>query len=119
MPSRPEMIAAVLAFTLLGLAGRAEAASFDCGKAVAPDEIAICGNTALSELDTEMSALWFSYSRIPMLMGSSGARQDDAHAFLEQRTACGSDLACLTTLYRGRIATLKEQITEALSHLSP
>ncbi len=43
----------------------AQAASFDCAKAEAADEIAICKNPELSELDTEMGALWFTFDKLP------------------------------------------------------
>jgi uncharacterized protein len=59
-----------------------------------------------------MSALWFSYSRVPMLMGGNGARRDEAEAFLTARSACGADVACLRPLYQARIRTLKDQIDQ-------
>ena len=96
------------------LASPASAASFDCNKAAAPDEIAICANPDLSALDSEMGGLWFAYSQIPFLMGMSGARQDEARAFLQSRTACGANVACLRTAYHQRNATLKQQITSGM-----
>ncbi len=100
---------------LAALALPASAASFDCSKAAAPDEIAICANPAVSALDSEMGGLWFAYSQIPFLMGMSGNRQDEAHAFLETRAACGTNVACLTSAYNQRIATLKQQITASIT----
>ena len=96
------------------LASPAGAASFDCKKAAAPDEIAICANPDLSALDSEMGGLWFAYSQIPFLMGMSGNRQDEARAFLQGRAACGADVACLRNAYRQRNATLKQQITSGM-----
>jgi uncharacterized protein len=107
----PPAAAAMLA----ALAAPAFAASFDCGKAAAPDEIAICANPDVSALDSEMGGLWFAYSQIPFLMGMSGNRQDEAHAFLATRAACGANVACLTTAYHQRIATLKQQITSSIT----
>jgi len=107
---RPLLLLPVLALFAFGTP--AQAASFDCAKARSPDEIAICGNRVLSELDTEMSALWFSYSRVPMLMGGNGARHDEADEFLKARGACGADVACLRPLYQARIKTLKDQIEQ-------
>lgn len=89
----------------------ARAASFDCAKARTPDERAVCADPSLSALDSEMGGLWFAYSRLPMLMGGAGARRDAARDFLNSRSACGADVACLTPLYQARIATLKEAIT--------
>jgi len=103
-----------VAATLAALASPAAAASFDCSKAAAPDEIAICANPGVSALDSEMGGLWFAYSQIPFLMGMNGNRQDEAHAFLATRAACGADVACLTSAYHARIATLKQQITSSI-----
>jgi uncharacterized protein len=92
----------------------AVAASFDCSKARAPDEIAICANPRLSALDSEMGGLWFAYSQVPFLMGMAGNRQDEARAFLQARSACGANVACLTGAYNTRIATLKQQLTSSM-----
>lgn len=99
---------------LAALALPAAAASFDCAKARAPDEIAICANPDVSALDSEMGGLWFAYSQMPFLMGMNGNRQDEAHAFLETRAACGADVSCLRGAYATRIATLKQQITSSI-----
>ncbi|CAA0089294.1 Uncharacterised protein [Starkeya nomas] len=96
----------------------AAAASFDCGRTRTPDERAVCATPALSALDSEMGALWYAYSRFPLLMGASGARRDDAQAFLTARGACGADAACLARLYEARIATLKEQVASAIGNLA-
>ncbi|WP_309084052.1 hypothetical protein [Chelativorans sp.] len=92
----------------------AQAASFDCSKATEPDEIAICSNPDLSALDSEMGALWFTYSKLPMLIGASGARHDEAEAFLRRRGACGGDTACLHQLYVERIRMLRQGIEKNL-----
>ncbi|BCP52564.1 hypothetical protein K32_11810 [Kaistia sp. 32K] len=108
---------ALLATALSGLTAiPAGAASFDCAKASAPDEIAICRNPVLSERDTEMAALWFAYSKIPMMMGGNGNRHDAARDFLAQRAACGGNVACLQSAYDARIATLKSDIPAALGN---
>lgn len=107
-------IAITLAAALAALASPAGAASFDCSKAKAPDEIAICANPDISALDSEMGGLWFAYSQVPMLMGASGNRQDEAHAFLQTRAACGANVSCLRGAYNQRIATLKQEITSAM-----
>lgn len=92
------------------------AASFDCRKAKAPDEVAVCADRELSELDTEMGALWFAYDAFPFLMGMSGNRQDEAHAFLDKRARCGADVSCLRNAYRARIKALKQDIKWAMSN---
>lgn len=118
---RPAAMAAFAAALLAtGLAGPLplHAASFDCAKASTPDERAVCADPALSALDSEMGALWYSYSRVQLMMGASGARRDDARAFLAARSKCGADVSCLGTLYRQRNATLKQQIAAALDNLA-
>ena len=97
---------------LAGMAFGAQAASFDCAKAAKPDEIAICTNPDVSALDSEMGGLWFAFRQVPMLMGSNGARMDDAQTFLQRRGNCGGNLACLRPLYQARIRTLKDQIDQ-------
>jgi uncharacterized protein len=112
MRSSIALIAATMA--VAALASPAGAASFDCNKASAPDEIAVCANPGLSALDSEMGGLWFAYSQIPFLMGMSGNRQDEARAFLQTRSACGANVACLKGAYTQRIATLKQQLTSGM-----
>lgn len=94
----------------------AGAASFDCAKAAKPDERAICANADLSALDSEMGGLWFAFSKVPMLMGSSGARRDDAQAFLQQRAQCGGNVDCLRPLYYARIGALKSGVSQAMDN---
>lgn len=107
---------ALIFIALIGTASTAQAASFDCSKAGKPDEIAICANPDLSALDSEMGGLWFAFRKVPMLMGSNGARMDDAQAFLQQRAQCGGNLACLRPLYHARIETLQQGITQAMDN---
>lgn len=113
-------IAMIIAFFAFALpAGTASAAGFDCSKASAADEKAVCGNSRLSQLDSEMTGLWYSYSRIPMLMGGSGERQTEADAFLARRRQCGSKVDCLAAAYADRIADLKGDIAGAMSSIQP
>ena len=92
------------------------AASFDCSAASSADEKAICSDANLSSLDSEMSGLWYGYKAMPLLMGASGNREDEAQAFLKSRASCGSDTGCLTKLYDARIATLKQNIDWAVKN---
>jgi uncharacterized protein len=94
--------------------GPARAASFDCARATKADEVAICRNPRLSEMDSEMGGLWYAWSRVPMLMGGNGARMDEAQAFLARRAACGRNTACLTAAYRARIEALQRDITNVM-----
>ncbi|MCX5570841.1 lysozyme inhibitor LprI family protein [Kaistia nematophila] len=110
----------LLILTSLGLTAAipAHAASFNCAKATAPDEIAICQDPTLSERDTEMAALWFAYNKVPMLMGANAARRDAAADFLKLRAACGGDTACLGRVYDARIAALRAEISLAMDALA-
>jgi uncharacterized protein len=92
----------------------AQAASFDCARATKADEVAICRNPRLSEMDSEMGGLWYAWSRVPMLMGGNGARMDEAQAFLARRAACGRNTFCLTAAYRARIEALHRDIANAM-----
>lgn len=94
----------------------ASAASFDCARARAADEVAVCRSAALSALDSEMGGLWYAYSRVPMLMGGSGARRDEAQAFLARRRACRAATACLAAAYRARIAALRRGLDGAMAN---
>jgi len=102
--------------TTLSVSGASLAASFDCSKAAAPDEKAICANPDLSALDSEMAGLYYGYKALPLLMGASGVRQDEAEAFLKQRSGCGSDVSCLRSAYTQRISALKADITEGVKN---
>ena len=110
---RIQWIVAV-ATTFLMLPGAAGAASFDCSKAAAPDEIAVCGDPTLSNLDTEMATLYGVRMEIPMLMGARGDAQDEQQDFLTTRAACGSNAACIQTAYTNRITVLKQTISAAM-----
>ena len=111
---RKQIAALALIPAAFCLAAPAQAASFDCGRARAADEVTICHTPALSSLDSEMGGLWYAYSRVPMYMGGSGARRDEAQAFLTRRRACGRNATCLTTAYRARIAELHRGLDESM-----
>ena len=106
--------AAAAAIAVFAVATPAGAASFDCGKAKTADEIAICANRTLSELDVAMATLYGVRMQIPMLMGARGAAQDEQRAWLTQRHACGGDVTCLTARYQQRIVELDQTIAEAM-----
>lgn len=107
----------LLATVAVLLSQPAAAASFDCSKARSPDEITVCRTPELSSRDSEMAALFYAYAKVPMMMGSNGARHDDAQAFLVQRAACGTGVACLRQRYAARIIALKAGIDGAMQEL--
>lgn len=90
---------------LLTVVFNIQAASFDCTKAQAADEKAICASRALNDKDVEM-ATQYRFLKGLFAMGGRGAMQDDQQAWLMQRHACGSDSACLNQRYDERIREL-------------
>jgi uncharacterized protein len=113
MPRAIVAAAAGIAGSLLAPAP-AHAAGFDCARATRVDEVTICRTPSLSALDSEMSGLWYAYSRVPMLMGGNGDRGEEARAFLARRAACRANVACLTAAYRARIEVLHRGINAAM-----
>ena len=94
---------------LAGAAGAAGAAGFDCAKARAEDERAICADPELSKLDDEMSAaykkLWDRYIKLepPAVQSAFRANQKE---WIGQRARCGATANCLRDSYKTRIAWL-------------
>ena len=105
---------ALFAGALFLLAGSADAASFNCAKAKTPDEKAICANPALSDLDTQMAALFGVRMKVPMLMGSRGTAGDEQVQWLQTRGSCGANVACLTGVYKARINTINSELDAAM-----
>ena len=95
----------------------AKAASFDCTRAHAADERAVCASRMLSELDVEMAVRFDMLSGL-VAMGTRGDMGDTQRAFLASRRRCSSDARCLTLLYHTRIAVLKNQY-DALKQRGP
>ena len=98
---------------LLVLAGLAcpvasHAASFDCAKAHAPDEIAICASHSLNDYDVELTVRYHLTAQL-LAMGARGDLREGQQAFLSQRHQCGSDISCLARIYRRRIAEVSAQ----------
>ena len=100
---------AVIAAISLGCS-TAHAASFDCGKASAPDEITICDSRELSQLDVKMATLYDTVIKL-VGMGVRGDMQDRAARLASQRGAdCGHDRACIRKLYESRIGALEGEV---------
>jgi len=96
-----------LLFTTLLSVSSAQAASFDCAKAVHADEKAICASRTLSDKDVEM-ATKYQFLHGLFAMGVSGEMLDQQQSWLEQRKLCGSDVNCLSASYKTRIAELDD-----------
>ncbi|GAA0713182.1 DUF3298 domain-containing protein [Dokdonella soli] len=88
---------------------RAPAASFACAKAASVIEHAICADVALARLDREVAQ---AYARQTATPGPRAAMQARQRAWLGERDAACKDKpaaalgACLTGLYRTRLAEL-------------
>lgn len=101
---------AVLSALALSITSSATwAASFDCTKARATDEKAVCTNLPLNDMDVTM-ALLFNLDKRFLPMGGRDALIDQQKAWLVSRKACGSNVACLTDLYQQRIRALQQII---------
>lgn len=96
----------LLALALAALSRPAAAASFDCAAAKAPDEKAVCATRSLNDLDVKMATQYAIVTRL-VGMGQRGDLQDQQRAFLKQRAACGSAVACIASAYRARIAVFE------------
>lgn len=98
-----------LAFCLAVSAGPAAAASFDCTRASAPEEVAICRNDKLSALDVLVDRAYGEAHKAP---GAAGDPTDKAHALADARSfnarkqRCGADVACLVSAHVGALEDL-------------
>ena len=92
-------------------AGAASAASFNCKKARTNTERAICGNRAVSALDSEMASLYKQAQKLSC-RGKQAVRNDQL-AFLGGRNGCGADVGCLRNAYNDRISELLQEIDES------
>ncbi len=73
--------------------------SFDCQKAKTPDEIAICGDPALSDLDSLVSQAFQTFEP------SFQPKRKIALAFLKDRASCGGDNACIAAVQARALET--------------
>ncbi len=104
----------LLAALVLLVPVAAHAASFDCAKARAADEKAICRHRALEDADVRMATMFELESHL-LAMGGRGALQDAQVAWLKQRRRCGADVACLTRSYDRRLAELQRVFDDIAS----
>ena len=98
------LLAGVL--TVIGTFAPAQAQSFNCARASTPDEVLICQNPYLADLDEQMSSLYFS---IRNRLSGNARRQieRDQKAWLEGRMRCGRDGPCIADAYNRRITALQ------------
>ena len=90
----------------------AGAASFDCARAKAPDEIAICANPDMSALDFGDGRAVVRLQPGPVPDGHERQPSGRGAGFPATRARPAAPMsACLKGAYAARIATLKQQIT--------
>ncbi len=94
-------------FVGLACAATAQAASFDCGKAVRPEEKTVCADRALNDMDVELATTYRLLGGL-FAMGVRGEMQDAQEDWLARRKQCGSDKTCLRGVYRQRLEALKQ-----------
>jgi uncharacterized protein len=114
MPRFAPLVMAVLLSATSALAASdcaPAAASFDCAKAMAPDELAICSTPALSAQDVRLATTYEILTRL-VAMGQRGDMLDAQRAFLQARTACGGSVACISEAYRVRLVALDQALAD-------
>lgn len=95
----------ILTIATLLLSFTACAASFDCTKAKAADEKAICATPSLNDKDVEMTTTYHLLHGL-FAMGVQGDMQDAQQAWLKNRRQCGGDITCLNHAYNSRLQQL-------------
>ena len=98
-----------LCVVLIGMMGDVvpvQAQSFNCRLARSPDEVAICQDAELSQLDEQMSSLYFSVRNRESNRGSAELEHEQVD-WLASRRVCGRDFRCLRAAYNVRINDLK------------
>jgi uncharacterized protein len=117
MPGKAFCLTALSILLLTAAWQPVRAASFDCTKAEAADEEAVCADRHLNGEDAEMSVLYTQLK--PLLgMGSRGSLDEAQVTWLKRRAGCGDSRVCLSKAYSDRILQLRGGF-EALAKRSP
>jgi len=95
----------VLLICMFATAHQLRAASFDCKRAVTLDEVAICANDELSNLDDAVAAS-FRQARA----SKRADVKSISRSLLAERNACGADVDCLRSAMTKAIGTYKSVI---------
>src|SRR6476659_7275842 len=77
-----------------------------CSNPRTPDEITICGNSALSQFDHQLGQLYIAV-RTGLSLDQQSLLRDTQRAWLSQRSACGWNADCIARLYQTRIPQLR------------
>jgi uncharacterized protein len=92
-------------------------ASYDCAKAKAADEKAVCAYLPLNDKDVRMSVL-YEINKRTLAMGGRGAMQDQQRQWLAERRKCGANRSCLIRLYDRRLEEL-DRLTQRIYQAGP
>ncbi len=98
----------------------AQAQSFDCRKARAPDEHAICADRYLAVKDEIIAMLYFRIwdyiENYDAAMGELSRLRREQREFLRRRRACGGNRECIDRVQRQRILELLERYRRAFDY---
>jgi uncharacterized protein YecT (DUF1311 family) len=83
----------------------AVAPSFDCQRARYSDEIAICHDPRLAQMDLNLAGLYTGLRSVATPRERKFLDADQAN-WVNQRRACGPDARCIATSYKGRVRNL-------------
>jgi len=113
--SRTIAAATLVACLAAGSAQAADYAPLACARARTPTERTICRNYALGQQEARVATL-FEWTMSLVAMGQRGDIGDAQRAFIKQREACGSRVACIRAAYDARIAALETVMKTIASH---
>lgn len=100
----------VSGLVFISAAHAADYVPLDCKKAGSDSERTICSNYELGQDEARVATLYGLATSL-VAMGQRGAIQDDQRAFLKQRDACSSNVACLRNAYSAREKQLESVMT--------
>jgi uncharacterized protein len=95
-------------------ASAAGAASFDCEKATAPDEKAICADRGLNDADVKMTTMLEMELRL-VAMGERDTLRSTQKSWLGRRSTCKGDVSCLGAAYELRLKDLQKVFSDIVS----
>lgn len=95
----------LIAFAAIALSLPARAQSFDCASHHKPDEVAICNDSTLSNLDSKMANLYYTAKHRAGASGEAALRLQQLE-FLKKRRACKSSASCLREVLTARVGEL-------------
>jgi uncharacterized protein len=104
---RFSLVVTLLAINLYNPLAQAQQPSFNCSRSTSIDEVAICSNATLSQLDRQLQSLYLGVvagldQRDVILL------RDTQRFWLVKRGTCGQNTGCIAALYRARIPQLQE-----------